>query len=233
MCGRFAQRAGTPELEERFGLALPGLEIAPRYNIAPGQPVPVIIQDQGPRLVEMSWGLLPFWAKDPGKLSRPINARSETLAEKPFFREPYKRRRCLVPADGFYEWKSRGRGRPSEPHFFELKRGGLFALAGLYDVWRPPKEGAEPIRSFTIVTTGPNPLMERIHDRMPVILAVESEEAWLDPGFFDAGRLAGFLRPYPAEEMTVHPVSRAVNSVANDSPELVKPAPKEQGLFGD
>ena len=233
MCGRFTNRAESAQLEKRFGVPLAGSEPKPRYNIAPGQTVPVIINDQGPRLVEMSWGLLPFWAKVPDKLSRPINARSETLADKPFFRTPLKKRRCLVPADGFYEWKRQGRGRPSEPHFLELSEGGLFAMAGLYDIWQPPEEGAEPYLSFTIVTTKANALLAKIHDRMPVILNRESEPAWMDSGLTEADSLAGMLTPYPAEEMTSHPVSRAVNTVTNDSPDLIAPVPQEQSLFGD
>jgi putative SOS response-associated peptidase YedK len=221
MCGRFTLTVDPGQLQEAFPWVDFPEGVAQRYNIAPTQPVGVVPNDGLNRLDFYNWGLIPFWAKDPKIGNRMINARSETIAEKPSFRGSFKYKRCLVLADGFYEWKKEPGSKTKIPYFIHMIEGQPFAFAGLWDAWHSD-DGSE-IRSFTIITTGPNQLLEDIHDRMPVILPPESYSEWLKEGENDPGLLKSFLKPYPGEVMEAFPVSRAVNSPQNDSPECVIP----------
>ena len=222
MCGRFALWSLMRALAEEFDLEASdvGMELRPRYNIAPSQTVHVVARRDGAdRLVEMRWGLVAPWSKELTSRA-PINARAETVAERPTFRAPLRRRRVLVPADAFYEWRKSGGGR-KVPMAIGLRSRAPMALAGIYDVWRPPEGPA--LESFAILTTTANALMAPIHDRMPVIVPRASRARWLDPEVQDPARLSDVLAPYPASEMEAHQVSMRVNSPANDGPELVEP----------
>ena len=201
----------------------------PRFNIAPSQPVPVVrLAPQQPQpqreLVWLRWGLIPSWAKDPAIGTRMINARAETVAEKPAYRAALRRRRCLVAADGFYEWQRTGKGK--QPYFIRMRDDRPFALAGLWEAWEGPDHSS--IESCTLLTTEPNELLRPIHDRMPVILPADDYQRWLDPAAEEPERLAPLLRPYPGGEMTADPVSTFVNSPANEGPKCIAPEP---GLF--
>jgi putative SOS response-associated peptidase YedK len=221
MCGRFTLHHAGEEIAERFGVQQVLFPLEPRYNIAPSQPVAVVLeQDEGRCLDAYKWGLVPFWAKDPKIGNRMINARAETLAEKPSFRAALTRRRCLIPADGFYEWKKEGDAR--RPFHIRLRDGKPFAFAGLYEEWQAP-DGA-PLRTCAIITVEPNPLMAQVHNRMPAILDADAREAWLDPALKDAPRLQKLLTPYPEQEMEAYPVSRRVNAPTFDGPECIRPA---------
>ena len=218
MCGRY-ELAETGAIQTRFNISSDPGSVAPRYNVAPTQTLPVVVKQSPNRLVLMRWGLIPAWAKD-GKTETPlINARAETLAQKRTFRQLLSAQRCLVPASGFYEWKQTAAGKV--PHYIRLKDEALFAFAGLYDRWTD-QSGTE-LFSYTIITTEPNELMAGIHNRMPVILPREAEEAWLNPDETEAEQLLPLLRPYPAEAMEAVPVSRAVNNVRNDYPMFQRP----------
>ena len=221
MCGRFTL---TPDLDA-LQMAFPWVpippEITPRYNIAPSQPVAVIPNEEPPRWDFFTWGLIPSWAKDPVIGSRMINARAETLAEKPSFRSAYLRRRCLIPADGFFEWQSVPGRKGKIPLYFRLKSGKPFAFAGLWELWHTP-DGSE-IRSCTIITTEPNEMIAQVHNRMPVILPPEAYPAWLATGEVKPDRLQPLLVPYPAEEMTSVEVTNAVNNPSLDAPVCVEP----------
>ena len=199
----------------RFGVQIAGLK--PRYNIAPTQSVPVIVA--GDKLKIMDWGLIPFWVKEETTGNRLINARAETLAEKKSYRHNLKHRRCLIPADGFYEWEKKGREKI--PYRFTLKDDKLFAFAGLWES-RQSRTGEE-IETFCIITTAANELVEKIHGRMPVILSREAEKIWLDHEIDKPEILLPLLKPYPAEKMTATRVSRQVNSPANDHPGVLQP----------
>jgi len=216
MCGRYTIGVPLEELMLRYHIDMTGIRFfAPRYNVAPGQPVPAVLHDGSRyRLGELRWGLVPEWAADDKLAYRTINARAETIADKPAFRGPFQRKRCVLPADSFYEWKAAGGGK--QPMRIMLKSGALFGMAGLYDTWVSP-EGAK-ISTCTVITTTPNELVAGIHDRMPVILRPEDEPLWLDRSVTAAGELRGLLRPYPAEEMTAYPVSSRVGNVRNDDP---------------
>ena len=231
MCGRFVlvdwdgiqQRFDLPEYylrhtSERYSDM--GEAPFPRYNIAPTQDVLAVRNDgDGNRAEMMRWGLVPSWAKDPKIGSRMINARSETLSERPSFRTAYRRRRCLIVVDSFYEWKREGRSRT--PMRIMLDSGELFAFAGLWETWKRPDDSW--MLSCTIVTTSANELVAGIHDRMPVILDGDVESVWLDPDIDDTVALSELLVPYPSELMTAYEVSRIVNSAANDVPECIAP----------
>jgi putative SOS response-associated peptidase YedK len=223
MCGRFSLTGPDPlVIADVFG-ATDVPELPARYNIAPTQPVATVVHDRqrGVNRVEiMRWGLIPSWAKDPAIGNRMINARADTLPEKPSYRGPLRCHRCLILADGFYEWQAGPDGK--QPMFIHLKDRALFGLAGLWDVWRSPD--GTPLITCTIITTEPNALMAEIHNRMPVILPREDFAAWLDPQRTDAAQVMPLLRPYPAEEMACYPVSRRVNSPANDDPTLIERA---------
>ena len=205
-------------LQMRFGFRAGDLQYRPRYNVAPTQEVLTVTSDGAENGGQfMKWGLIPFWAKDPSIGSRMINARAETVAEKPSFRQAFQKRRCLVLADGFYEWRKEGRLKV--PMRIVLKSGEPFGFAGLWETWRSPE--GELVRSCTIVTTVPNAVMEPIHNRMPVILAKETETLWLDPANSDTAELRELLVPYPAGEMEAYEVSRLVNSPGQDLPDCI------------
>ena len=205
-------------LDERFTFRGVDLSYRPRFNIAPTQKVLTAVSDGSanrPRL--MKWGLIPFWAKDPSIGNRMINARAETVAEKPSFRQAFRRRRCLVLADGFYEW--RRQGKVKIPMRIILKTGEPFGLAGLWETWKSPE--GRVVESCTIVTTSANPMMEPIHNRMPVIVPRDAEARWLDPEEQDPAALSDILVPYVAGEMDAYEVSTLVNSARNDTPDVV------------
>ena len=220
MCGRFSLVYDMDVLAGRFlvvgNMAIP---MRPNYNVAPTQEVLTIIREEdGNHGGLMRWGLIPSWAKDPAIGNRMINARAETLAEKPSFRTALRKRRCLIPADGFYEWRKEGKRRI--PMRIHLKTRESFAFAGLYENWKNPE--GEWIQSCTIITTTPNEVMAPIHDRMPVILRRDVEGLWLDPKAEDIAALVGLLHPYPSEEMEAYEVSSLVNSPKNNVPECIE-----------
>ena len=219
MCGRFTLTADISMLQESFPFVEMPQGMQPHFNIAPTQPVAVVPNDGRNKLDFFVWGLIPSWAKDPNIGSRLINARAETLHEKPSFRTAFRRRRCLVLADGFYEWRQAERGKT--PMYIRLASGKPFAFAGLWESWNSP-DGSN-VLSCTIITTQPNELMATIHNRMPVILPEEAYPIWLESSEADPQRLTGLLKPYPAEQMQAYPVSPLVNSPKNDLPELIRP----------
>jgi len=219
MCGRFTLTADLSTLQEAFPFVHMPEGMQPRYNIAPSQPVAVVPNDGRNRLDFFVWGLIPSWAKDPSIGNRMINARAETLQEKPSFRNAFRRRRCLVLADGFYEWKQDGRGKI--PTYIRLASGKPFAFGGLWESWNAP-DGSN-VLSCTIITTQPNELLKPIHNRMPVILPESSYSLWLESGEQDLRHLAELLAPYSAGEMLAYPVSPQVNNPKTDSPELIQP----------
>jgi putative SOS response-associated peptidase YedK len=225
MCGRFTLTVDPGQLQEAFPWVDIPDDFLRRYNIAPSQPVAVVPNDGNNKLDFFNWGLIPFWAKDPKIGSRLINARAETVAEKPSFRGSFKYKRCLILADGFYEWHKEPGSKTKIPMFIHLKNKRPFAFAGLWDDWLS-SDGSE-IRTCTIITTEPNEFMKPIHNRMPVILSAESFDDWLKPGEHDPSLLQSFLQPYADEDMVAYPVSRAVNSPQNDSPECIIPIPQD------
>jgi putative SOS response-associated peptidase YedK len=224
MCGRFTLTVSPEKLQEKFGLKEPPpTELAPRFNIAPSQAVAIVPNQEERALEIVQWGLIPSWAKDPKIGNRMINARAETLAEKPAFRAALKRRRCLVVADGFYEWKKDGTRKV--PMYIQLKDEEPFGFAGLWEVWHDP-EGSE-VKTCTIITTSANALVAGIHDRMPVILPPEAYDRWLDPREVPADATVPLLKPFDASRMKAVPVSTRVNNPAFEGPECVVPADGE------
>ena len=194
-----------------------------RYNVAPTDEVYAVVERDDKRLLgTMKWGLVPWFSKDPKGGARMINARAESVPTKPAFRRAFEKRRCLIPADGFYEWQKQ-EGKPKVPYFIHGADGRPIVFAGLWEVWRPPEIGAEPLRSCTIITTTANGLLEPIHDRMPVVLPPERWEEWLDPSNDDVEGLRALLVPAPDDLLTLYPVSTKVNSVRNDGAELIEP----------
>lgn len=221
MCGRYTETHELADLAERFGFSAPDTAHGPRYNIAPGQFAPVVVLEDGERLLKlMRWGLVPFWATDEKIAAKTINARSETLAERASFKHALKSRRCLVLADGFYEWQKTAGGKT--PHYIYLKGHSAFSFAGLWEKW-DKAPGSEALYTFSIVTTRPNSLLKQLHSRMPVILKPEDEETWLAADASAVG-LQTLYEPYPADEMQSHIVDKAVGKVANQGPQLVEPA---------
>jgi len=219
MCGRFTLRAPASVIAEQFRL-LDAEPLEPRFNVAPTQPVAVVRFGPGARQVaRLQWGLVPSWARDASIGSRLINARAESVADKPAFRAAFRRRRCLVVADGFYEW--RRTGAKKQPFFIRLRDDRPFGFAGLWESW----EGADHsvLETCTILTTGPNELMKPIHDRMPVILDPDDYGRWLDPGIQKPEPLAPLLRPYPSDAMLALAVGTHVNNPRNDDPECIVP----------
>ncbi len=230
MCGRFTLTTGISELQGRFGFVMDGAAPEPRYNIAPTQPVLAVVNDGVRRGEMMRWGLVPPWAKDLRIGSRMINAVSETAADKPAFRNAFQRRRCLVLADGFFEWRREGKQRT--PLYFFQKSGQPMAFAGLWESWQPP--GGEPVRSCAILTTAANEFMAPVHHRMPVILSAETEPLWLDPLTESPDILEPLLVPAPPEFLEAREVSPMVNNVRNEGPGCIAaapPPPREVRLF--
>jgi putative SOS response-associated peptidase YedK len=220
MCGRFTLTTDLDYIEERFSFRRTNLTFTPHYNIAPSQPVLTVMNDGKENRAEFfRWGLIPSWAKEEAIGNRMINARAETIAEKPSFKRALQKRRCLVIADGFYEWKAEGKKKT--PMFIALRSRAPFGFAGLWETWKAPS--GEAIHSCTIITTTPNKLMESIHNRMPVILPRGVETAWLDHTVDDPQKLLPLLVPYPEKEMTAYEVSLLVNSPRNDVPACVEP----------
>jgi putative SOS response-associated peptidase YedK len=219
MCGRYTLKTTINVLAEGFEIEEYPSSITPNYNIAPTQEVAAVVEENEKRKLEMlRWGLIPSWAKDPAIGNKMINARAETVAEKPSFRSAFKKRRCLILADGFYEWKKTDDGK--QPYYIKMEDGSPFAFAGLWEIW---KDGEE-IRSCTIITTDANALMNEIHHRMPVILPPENYGVWLDPGFDEREALTSLLKPYPADAIEAYPVSRRVNKPSNNEPSVLEPA---------
>lgn len=220
MCGRFVLTADGIAIQQHFDLtSVPEGLVTARYNIAPTQPVAVITNEDPTTLTAHRWGLVPSWSKDPAMGSRLINARAETIHEKPSFRSAFKRRRCLVPANGFYEWKRDGKAK--RPYYIHLKDQALFAFAGLWEVWHSP-EGDE-LRTCTIITTEPNDVVSPLHTRMAVILRPDDYDQWLSPDELPPQALLPLLQPYDADQMDAYEVSTRVNSPANDNPTLIEP----------
>ena len=233
VCGRY-RLSRRAEILAAYDAEYEGVDWDARYNIALTQNVPVVRQDVKEPIRRASlvrWGLIPSWAKDGTIGARMINARSETAAEKPTFKECLEHRRCLIPADGFYEWVRYGKSK--QPYCFELTERKPFAFAGLWDRWRAP-DGTH-LETCTILTTTPNQLLADVHNRMPVILSPESYDLWLDPGFRDVVTATEMLRPFDAKRMRRYPVSERVNNVANDDPSCAEPTeslpPLQAGLF--
>ncbi len=222
MCGRFSLSSSVAEIAAVFGVESD--DLPPRYNIAPSQSVAAIVRlpdTSKPQLQMLQWGLIPAWAKDPKIGYKLINARAETVSEKPSFRSAFRQRRCLIPTTGFYEWQQVAGSRQKQPYFIGLQDERLFAFAGLYERWESP--GGDILETCTIITTAANDLVEPIHDRMPVILDRNDYNLWLDPSFGEIGSLQTLLKPYPAVEMKIYPVSSLVNSPKNDSAECRQP----------
>lgn len=226
MCGRFTLASDPELLYGLFDDPKLQIEFTPRYNITPTQDVAVIAntQDEGEdkKVDYFHWGLIPTWAKDPKIGSRMINARSETLSEKPSFKSAYKRKRCLILADGYYEWQTVPGEKNKQPIYIRLKSQNPFAFAGLWEEWQA-NYMEKPLRSCTIITCPPNPYLEDIHHRMPVILPQDAYTQWLAPEEQPNETLQPLLIPYAGEEMEAYPVSRFVNRPANDSPECIAP----------
>lgn len=217
MCGRFTRSKSVDEIAEEFGVADIFTDLPPSFNIAPTQNLVAVINDGEKKLVTMRWGLVPSWAKDISLGSKMINARADTLAEKASFKNLIRKRRCLIVADGFYEWKAEGKEKT--PYYIHLKADKLFAFAGLFDHWLSPER--EELTTCTIITTDANEFMQPIHNRMPVILTGEERDAWLDPSVKDQSYFLDMLEPYDEQAMKAHAVSKMVNSPRNNSPELI------------
>jgi putative SOS response-associated peptidase YedK len=233
MCGRFLNKLPPAEVARLFAARNVAPNYPARFNIAPTDPVLAVRFNAktGERSLDaLRWGLVPYWAKGLSLSAKLINARAETLATTPAFREAFERRRCLIPASGFYEWRKDGQART--PYTVVPTDGPIFAFAGLWENWRDPAAGADApwLRSCTIVTGEPNALLAPIHQRMPVILPEQAWAQWLGEAPASAGELRQLLRPYPAERMRVYPVSPRVNSVKNDDPSLAEPVMAEGGV---
>jgi putative SOS response-associated peptidase YedK len=224
MCGRYTLARSQQELSERFGIKQLFMDLEPRYNIAPTQSVPVVIAEDGERKMQMyQWGLIPSWVKDLQTAKPIINARCESLAEKASFKHSFKRRRCIVPAEGFFEWKKQGKQK--QPMFIRAADQSLLGFAGLWDEWRT--EEGEPVRTFCIITTDANEMMSSVHDRMPAILDREAEMKWLDESVKNPQDLMNLLHPCPEDQLKMHEVSQRVNSFKEDTADLIEPVQVE------
>ena len=219
MCGRYTLAAGPQYIADYFHIDGPVPDFQPSWNITPGGEIPVICESPGSgrSCALMHWGLIPHWAKQPESKYKMINAKAETLSERPAYRDAYKHHRCLIPASGFYEWQTTKQGK--QPYYIYRKNDGLLAFAGLWDYW----EGEHLINSCTIVTTGANPLLQTIHERMPVILEEKDYALWLDSHNDDTQSLASLLRPCETDLLEMYRVSTAVNNPAHDGPTLIQP----------
>jgi putative SOS response-associated peptidase YedK len=234
VCNRYRLTHSKQYLSDRFQATGDEIEDRPRYNIAPTQPVLIVRKEQGKKIrhfTTMRWGLIPSWAKDMSIGTKTLNARSETVTTKPAFRDSILAKRCLIPADGFYEWRKMGSVK--QPYCFEVGEGEVFALAGLWDQWTSPD--GEVIESCTILTTTPNSLVADLHDRMPVIVPSDKYELWLDPDVTDFKAIRDILKPYDATAMRLYPVNRKLNNSNNDDAESASPvtldAPTQAKLF--
>jgi putative SOS response-associated peptidase YedK len=235
MCGRYVEISSPSLLAERFHVT----EVRPEqletnYNVAPRAQVPVVAERHGERVLDVvRWGLVPFWAKDPKIGDRMINARADKLLTSNAFKRPFERKRCIVPADGFYEWQKLEGKRPKQPWFIRRRDGEPLAFAGLWETWHDPNEedDAPPLRSCVIITTDPNELLAPIHDRMPVVLPESEWDTWLDVENHDVAGLRKLLVPFPAGELEAWPVSTRVNKADNNGPELLdrEPVPADAG----
>ncbi len=222
MCGRFTQRLSTGEFARIFGARDLVDGAGERYNVAPAQPVvAVVARDQERVLDQFRWGLVPGWAESPASGRRMFNARAETIASSPAFRHSFRAKRCLIPVDGFYEWRKAADGT-RQPHYITAAEGTPLVFAGLWSAWRQHGSDAPPLLSCTIVTTTPNALLASLHSRMPVILPAAAWDLWLDSGLTDVGELPALLRPSDAD-LVVYPVSPLVGSVRNQGPGLIAP----------
>lgn len=229
MCGRYVSATPPDQIAAYFGAEAPEALLEPSYNVAPTNDVYAVLSDGSTRHLDaFHWGLVPLWAKDPKIGSKMINARAETLAAKNAFKSAFKRRRCLIPADGFYEWKKDPDAPPKtkkQPYFIHRPDGEPYAFAGLWEVWKGPDRDQEPLRSCTIITTSPNDAMAEIHDRMPVILPPSAWDTWLDREVDDLALLGKLLVPSAPQIITMHPVSTQVNNVRNKGEQLIEEAP--------
>ncbi len=223
MCGRFTNKAKSKDIAKEFKVGRKNANLfEPRYNIAPSQMIDVVFEPENERILsQLKWGLVPSWSKDAPTSKGLINARAETITEKPSFREAFKSRRCIIPASGFYEWQKKGTGA-KQPFYFYLKEKEVFGFAGLWEEWLDKQTG-ELLETCTIITTGANDVLKPVHDRMPVILKPESYDEWLDAKVKDTDKLQKLLVPYSAGEMSSHAVSRSVNIPDSDSPDLITP----------
>jgi putative SOS response-associated peptidase YedK len=219
MCGRFTRGESIHVIADEFGVAEIFTDLEPSFNIAPTQNLVAVVNDGQKKLVTMRWGLVPSWAKDLSLGSKMINARADTLTEKASFKNLIRKRRCLIVADGFYEWKTEGKEKT--PQYIQLQSEKLFAFAGLYDIWLSPEH--RELTTCTIITTDANEFMQPIHHRMPVILGREESDAWLDPSIKDQSYFLEMLKPYEAQAIKAHAVSKLVNSPKHNSPELILP----------
>lgn len=222
MCGRFTLTVDPAEFQDKFGNFTFPKKFAPRFNIAPTQPVLAVPNNDKFKADFFVWGLIPMWAKDPSIGNRLINARGETVAEKPSFRGSLKYKRCLIFADGFYEWKTQPGKKTKTPFYIHMKDRKPFAFAGLWDTWN--SSNGSLIRSCTLITTEPNELMAMIHDRMPVILHPRDYAKWLEPSAQTPDQVLPLIKPFPADTMDAYPVSTLVNKASRDLPEMVVPA---------
>lgn len=223
MCGRFCNHSKPEQIKSEFKVGSKSPDLFElRYNVAPSQMIACVLEQEGERIVSpLKWGLVPAWAKDPNIGNRMINARAETITEKPSFREAFKTRRCIVPASGFYEWQRQESGA-KQPFYFYLKEKEVFGFAGLWENWIDKTTGEE-LETCTIITTDANAVLKLVHDRMPVILKAGDYDEWLDPKAKDTAKLERLLAPYATKEMASHPVSKSVNIPDSNSPELIKP----------
>jgi putative SOS response-associated peptidase YedK len=219
MCGRFEIHSAVEIIAEIFGIADRDLEYPPHYNIAPSQDILIVVNDGKRRLIKSRWGFVPSWSRDLDASYKMINARAETVASSKAFKSAFEKQRCLVVADGFYEWRREGTTR--KPFYVRLKSHKPFGFAGLYNAWRSPD--GELLTMSTIITTVANQLVMPIHERMPVIAPADKYDLWLDPRVQDSSVLPGLLNPYPSEEMELFPVTPKVNSFKFDSPESIEP----------
>jgi putative SOS response-associated peptidase YedK len=232
MCGRFVSATPPDQVAAYFGAEAPEALLEPSWNVAPTTDVYAVLADGSTRHLDaFHWGLVPRWAKDVKIGSRMINARAETLATKGAYKHAFQRRRCIIPADGFYEWQKRPGQKTKQPYFIQRPDGEPYAFAGLWETWKGPDgKGDELLRSCTIITTTPNSEMAKIHDRMPVILPPDAWDTWLDPEQQDLDLLGRLLVPAPPQLITLRPISTQVNNVRNDGPELMDEAEPQPTL---
>jgi putative SOS response-associated peptidase YedK len=220
MCGRFVQKSDLRKIAPLFKVDIVECDLQPSFNVAPRQPIAVIMEEGRKKIVTMQWGLIPFWAKDPAIANKLINARAETIAEKPSFRNPFKSKRCLIIADGFYEWQ--GSGADKRPFYICMKDEKPFGMAGIYDYWKNPK--GVKIITCAIITTEANKVMAPIHHRMPVIIGPEDYDTWLDPAETDTSKMLTLLKPCDPDLLKTFEVGLEVNNPRNNSEGLIMPA---------